>query len=720
MKKRNPFILLLFVFLAFNSQAQTAVVNSPSDVSYVPGTLRYEIHHAATGTTINLTGLTSSINLQDSIIISRNVKLSVNGGIAVIDGNLMTNLFEVKTGVTLEMTGITLQEGSLAPTHMFPLNGHAVNVLGNLTATNCIFKNNTSRYGGAIYSTNAASEIKLTNCVFENNQSGLGGAVYTGNGKLRAQGCNFKNNGNVVPTNVGATGGAVHLFNAEAYILNSSFTGNHASAPTNLAGYGGAIYVAGIVNLEVSNSLFTGNSAAGGIGGYGGAICINSPNFWAQKLKFTNLTIANNYAAVAGGIHLNNAHPFYIGNCIVAKNISSPGNDPDLNLLTVNVQCISTGGNLIGSIGLSPGVFTPTTNDLLGNSTTPVDPMFIQVGSTPPSVDGDYHLKTCSPAMNGGINGNIPLDTYDYFGLGSTAPVSEDLEGNPRTIQNVDKGAYENWNITAGSFYYPDGHSHCKNSGSSYPNTYGQTGTFTSSPAGLSINATTGVISRQLSAPGQYTILFTTTSCTGGLPALSAIIYTILPSPVVTITETISTSWPYSTSSLNASFTGTTGTHTYKWYKNGVYAGSASSYPNPCSHATYEVVVTNTATGCEGRQTYYFNNSNNVVCSVQPPRGMAKAPNTGQTNNTKSVVLNDVSESWKLYPNPSAGDVFVELDNSYKTVQLEITDLTGKQVYLKTFTDCERLTVHSDQPKGMYLINLIADGTLKTYRLIIE
>ena len=99
---------------------------------------------------------------------------------------------------------------------------------------------------------------------------------------------------------------------------------------------------------------------------------------------------------------------------------------------------------------------------------------------------------------------------------------------------------------------------------------------------------------------------------------------------------------------------------------------------------------------------------------------MAIAPNSGESNITKSGSIETISESWKLYPNPTAGEVFIELNNSYKTVGLEITDLAGKQVYAKTFTDCERLAVHSDQPKGMYLVHITADGTLKTYRLIIE
>jgi predicted outer membrane repeat protein len=720
MKKRNQFMLLLFGLLTFSSQSQTAVVNNPSDVNYVPGTLRYEIHHAVAGTTIYLTGLTSSINLHDSIIVTKNIKLVANNGMAVIDGNYTTNLLEVKTGVTLEMIGLTLQKGKLASGHTEPYNGQAVNVLGNLTSTNCTFKNNVSNYGGgAIAGTSVLSEIKLTDCVFENNDARSGGAIFIFAAKLRIQGSLFKNNRAVLTVNTSSSGGALTLSSADAYILNCTFIGNSTQASATLSGRGGAIYTEGNLNLEVSNSQFNGNIASGGQGGSGGAMHINSPTNYTYKFKLSNLTIANNYATGCGGIYAYTPHPFYIKNCIVAKNTALPGNNPDLYLAASNVQCVSNGGNLIGSIGVSPGTFTSSTNDLIGTNATPIDPLFIQLGSTPPSIDGDYHLNVCSPGINGGINANIPLDTYDYFGLGSTAPISKDLDGYGRMFQTVDKGAYEHPITVAGMFYYPTGHVQCKNAAPSSPNTGGASGTFTSFPAGLSINASTGVITNSSSAAGSYTIIFNSTSCTG-VAASSAIVYSINPSPIVTITETISPSWPYSTTSLNAVISGTTGSHTYKWYRNGTYIGSASNFPSPCANATYMVVVTNTATGCQGSQSYFFNNSNNSVCSAQPPRELLAAPNLGETSNSKSRGLEVVSENWKLYPNPSAGEVFIELNDMYKLVQLEITDLTGKQVYTQTFTDCERLAVESHQPKGMYLVNLIADGMLKTYRLIIE
>ncbi|HRJ36169.1 MAG TPA: gliding motility-associated C-terminal domain-containing protein, partial [Flavobacteriales bacterium] len=71
----------------------------------------------------------------------------------------------------------------------------------------------------------------------------------------------------------------------------------------------------------------------------------------------------------------------------------------------------------------------------------------------------------------------------------------------------------------------------------SFVSTYPVTGTFTSSPAGLSINPTTGVIQLSTSAAGTYTIRYTAavaSSCVS--PFYSEFTLTVLPAPVVNIT----------------------------------------------------------------------------------------------------------------------------------------------------------------------------------------
>jgi len=716
--KKHVITFLTLVLFGYNIQAQTAVVNNPSDVNYVPGTLRYEINNAVAGTTIYLTSLTSSINLQDAITITKNVKLVGTIGVTTIDGNLLTNLFEINAGVTLEMNGLILQEGSNLYTLQTPVNGQAVSVNGNLTATNCTFKDNEGYFGGAIYCHTTGSIVTLTDCSFQNNKGRLGGAVYINNNSvLYAQGCTFKENTAIEASGSGGHGGAIWINQSKIYILNSTFIGNSAVGTTGFISNGGAIASSGSLTFKIANSVFYGNSCNAGLGGRGGAMSFNILGYAVNDVAFHNLTIANNYATHGGGISTNSDRKFDIANCIIAKNQSSPGIDPDLYLISPASLPVSKGGNLLG---VAPNLFNPSLLDLVGSQANPVDPQFMQAGSFPPSSNGDYHLFACSPAMNTGHASPMPLDVYNYFGAGSTAQISKDREGNNRIIGLLDKGAYEHLNASVGAFYYTDGNTHCKDKGISYPNTGGLTGTFTSSPAGLSINASTGVITRKFSAVGVYTITFTTTSC-NGTPISTSITYTINANPIVSITETINLSFPYNTSALNAIVTGTLGAHTYKWYRYGTYIGSSSQFLNPCSNATYEVFVTNTATGCVGYASYYFNNSNNFVCSVTPPLGMMI--NNGEENSIpseKSMESNALTENWNLYPNPSEGEVFLELDRVYTTIEFTLTDLSGKQVATTTQYDSDRLTIQTNQPSGTYLVYVLADGISTVYRLTLK
>lgn len=722
MKKHLVTILTLALF-GSATQAQTAVVNNPSDVSYVPGTLRYEIDHAVAGTTIYLTSLTSSINLQDAIILTKDVKLVGTTGVTTIDGNLQTNLFEIDPGVTLEMNGLILQEGSNLYSMQNPVNGPAVIVDGYLIAVNCTFKDNEGHNGGAIDCSNYGSTVTLTDCVFKNNKGTQGGALNINyNSVLTAHGCTFLENQSTTVGSLGGQGGAIRINNSKIYILNCSFIGNQVVSTGSLIAKGGAIHAIGSLTFHIANSVFYGNKCNAGLGGRGGAMSLNSYNYPASNISFNNLTIANNSATHGGGICIDSDRKFDIANCIIAKNLSSPGNDPDLYLISPASIPVTNGGNLLG---VAPTLFSPSFQDLVGSMASPVDPQFIQIGSIPPSSNGDYHLMACSPAMNMGSSSALPIDVYDYFGAGSI-PLSQDLEGNNRIINLMDKGAYEHLNATPGSFYYTDGHTHCKSLGLSYPNTGGLTGTFTSSPAGLSINASTGVITRKFSSVGVYTVTFHTTSC-NGTPVSTSITYTINANPIVNITETINPGFPYNTTSLNAVVTGTTGAHTYRWYRNGNYIGASSQIINPCANATYEVYVTNTATGCVGYKSYFFNNTNNGVCGITPPleigtstTGTNEPENASSSEKSLESSESTLTQSWKLYPNPSEGEAFVELDKVYSHIEFTLTDPTGKRLASGIVLESDRLVLQTKQPSGTYFVEVLADGVSKVYRLILK
>ncbi|GAB4025493.1 putative Ig domain-containing protein [Spirosoma koreense] len=112
---------------------------------------------------------------------------------------------------------------------------------GSLTATDCLFKNNSAtEEGGAIYC--QGDRTKLTNCIFQDNSSqGIGGALSV---------------------------------NSPTTLINCSFIGNKAYR-------GGAIYCG---DLTITNSSFLANQAS-----EGGAICSEGGD-----VKLTNSVLWNN------------------------------------------------------------------------------------------------------------------------------------------------------------------------------------------------------------------------------------------------------------------------------------------------------------------------------------------------------------------------------------------------------------------------------------------
>ena len=103
-------------------------------------------------------------------------------------------VFTVGSGYGFTLKDLTLDHAS-------------VKNFGALTATNVIFQNSVAgdssdynnAYGRAIY--NALSDYfyytpvnKLSNCIFRNNSAMYGGAIYLPGGSLTISNCNFTNN----------------------------------------------------------------------------------------------------------------------------------------------------------------------------------------------------------------------------------------------------------------------------------------------------------------------------------------------------------------------------------------------------------------------------------------------------------------------------------------------------------------------------------------------
>jgi len=315
-----------------------------------PGTLRAAIAASVAGDTLTFAlGLTGTITLTNGELqITHNLTLMGAGATnLVVSGNGSNRVFNIFSGVTASISGLTISDGLVAGGVGQSVGGGGVQNNGSLVLLSCTISGN-SAVGGFGYTYGGlgtgggvgnAGTLALTNCTLSGNlaHGGYAGAL----------------NGNY---NYGAVGGL---------------------------GGGGGIYSAGSVSVSLADCTVSGNSAEGGHGdsyggsGTGGGLqCVGA-------FSLRNTIVAGNTAY--GGF----------GNVTYPAGGTTSGPDVDG---TVSSQ----GFNLIGlSDGSSGWILNGTGLDLTGSTASPLDPLLGPLqnngGPTPTMA-----LLPCSPAVDAG------------------------------------------------------------------------------------------------------------------------------------------------------------------------------------------------------------------------------------------------------------------------------------------------------------------------------
>lgn len=196
--------------------------------------------------------------------------------------------------------------------------GGAINVWSNgentVKITDSTFTGNaTKSHGGAVYITGSKVKTTIADATFSKNTSGKqGGALQlTGAGETTITNTTFSENA------AGTFGGAINATGTKVAATNVTFEGNKAASADGHGGAlfvdgqgasytqaggkfvgnsakknGGAIRVQNGANLDLTNVVFDGNTAANG-----GAV----DTFNAGDVKFTDTTFTNNQAGGWGG-----------------------------------------------------------------------------------------------------------------------------------------------------------------------------------------------------------------------------------------------------------------------------------------------------------------------------------------------------------------------------------------------------------------------------------
>jgi hypothetical protein len=345
----------------------------------------------ATPTTITLTG-TTAVRL-------RNLAANANGTITIsgpgaravaVSGNSATTVFQVDSGLTAEIDGLTITGGNGS------LGGGLSNS-GNLTLNNDVFVANSGGSGGGIMNSNPG-RLTIMGSTFSSNTATASGGGLWNSGTLNVSSTTFSDN-----QAIGSSGGGLFtLSSGNVAITASTFVNNSAQI-------GGGIWSGGNGNVTLTGSTIVSNSAdfGGGVNTAGGNIAILSN------------TIADNVATTDGGGISDSAGTITLTSTIVFDNTLSPTDpaSPPTPSDWAGSPPSAASFNLLGDAG-SSGLSNGTQNNLVG-----IDPLLGPLASNGGPTQ-TMALLLGSPAINAG-NSTLTNDQRGPFFARKAGPAAD-------------------------------------------------------------------------------------------------------------------------------------------------------------------------------------------------------------------------------------------------------------------------------------------------------
>jgi hypothetical protein len=138
-----------------------------------------------------------------------------------------------------------------------------------------------------------------------------------------------------------------------------------------------------------------------------------------------------------------------------------------------------------------------------------------------------------------------------------------------------------------------------------------------------------------------------------------------------------------------------TGTGTYQWIDcgtNTAVAGATSASFIPTANGDYAVVVTS-----------------------------GSCDDTSSCVTYNSVGLNEnISQSISVYPNPTQGNLVINLGNGFESGILQITNSIGQVVYVQEIDGIQTLDLNLEQANGIYMVTIFSNGEVVASTRIIK
>jgi len=268
---------IALVFSAAPLFAATITVMSSADTGGTcPGPtcmLRQAIAAAASGDTINFSAGITTVNLNDELLIDKNLTISGPGA------NLLTvqrsasaadfRIFEIAfANIDVTISGLTIANGS----DLGNVGGGILDASsGTLTVTGCTLSGNSAIYGGGIE--DEFGTVIITNSTLSGNSADDGGGIATNNAFCTVTITNSTLSGNFA---YGLGGGIYNQGGATVNLINATISGNSSNYPDSFGG--GGIYNNNDSTVNARNTIIAKNTATSGIPDFNGPVTSTGHN----------------------------------------------------------------------------------------------------------------------------------------------------------------------------------------------------------------------------------------------------------------------------------------------------------------------------------------------------------------------------------------------------------------------------------------------------------
>ncbi len=429
----------------------------------------------ATPQTITLNGTQLElINTRETVTIT-----GPAGGVTISGGGL-SRVFQVDSGVTASLVGLTISDGSTSE------NGGGIYNLGTTTLTDCTISGNSANQGGGL---DNLGTVTLAKCTISGGYAYSGGGLYN-TGTATLTDCTISGN------TASGDGGGVANTPGTVTLTNCTISGNSAS------GKGGGLFaLPGYGTTTLANCTVSGNT-----GQYGGGIYNRYSTF-----SLANCTVSGNSVEGGGG----GGGVLSRGTTMLTSTIIAGNHVPGSQTygLDVNGSFVSAGHNLIGEPLGSWGSDWFLDSDLRGTDDVPLNALLAPLGN--------YGGPTRTMPL---LPGSLAIDA----GTSGAGIAATDQRGKAR-VGAVDIGAFESYGfaitLTSGSGQSSSGEFSAPlvvTVTANDPNepvagglvtftapTGGASATFTGNPAFIGDDGTASAMAASNFISGSYTILAT-------------------------------------------------------------------------------------------------------------------------------------------------------------------------------------------------------------------